>query len=159
MSGVKSSLTYAAYGAAGGVVLDFAYNFVSPYIPASITGINPYMPNVLKIAGAFGIGALAKSAVGSEKAGAVLAGALAIQLYNLMASLLGGTAGMAGLGAYMNPGGRATGGFGALGAANPAPFLGGPRMGRIGRMGAYMAPAAVIQPNMAGLDGYGNNNF
>lgn len=135
----------ALYGAAGGVILDIGYTAIAPSLPTSITGFSPYAPNLIKIAGAFGIGMAAKKFLGDAKGNQVLAGALAIQLYNLAAQVLGGTSGLAGLGAYIKSG------MSGLGSPNPAVYLQKPmgRMGRVGRVGAYMS-----QP-MSGLGGLG----
>lgn len=157
VSGIKGALVPAAFGAVGGVALDVAYNFLAPYIPSSITSVSPYMPNVLKLAGAFGIGMVARKTLGNEKGNAVMAGALTIQIYNVLATLMGGTPGMAGLagmGAYLRP--TITGG---LGSPNPAAYLQRPmgRMGRVGRVGAYMPNAMPLSGlPFAGLHGASN---
>ncbi len=154
MSGMTAALVPAAYGAAGAVALDFAFNFLSPYIPSQVSSI-PYGPQLLRIAGAFGLGMLGKKFLGGEKGNAVMAGALTVTLYNIAATTLGGTAGMAGLGAYMNR-------FSGLGGPtmNPAVYINRPmgrlgRVGRVGRVGAYMSPRVSTMSGLpfAGLKG------
>ena len=128
-------------GAAGGLALNVAWNYLSPYVPASISA-SPYMVAAAKIAAAFGIGLVARKFLGRDKGNAVMAGAVTIQVYSLAAFALAGTVpGLSGLGAYL-PGSRMAG----LGATSPATYLNG--MGRVGRMGAYLKP-------MSGLSGLG----
>lgn len=145
VSSITAEFGPALYGAAGGVILDIGYTAIAPSLPTSLTSFSVYAPNIIKIAGAFGIGMAARKFLGNEKGNAVLAGALAIQLYNLAASVLGGTSGLAGLGAYIKSG------VGGLGSPNPAVYLQKPmgRMGRVGRVGAYM------NTGMSGLGGLG----
>lgn len=141
LSGIKGVLLPAAMGAAGGLALDVAWNYLSPYVPASISA-SPYMVAAAKIAAAFGIGLVARKFLGRDKGNAVMAGAVTIQVYSLAAFALAGTVpGLSGLGAYL-PGSRMAG----LGATSPATYLNG--MGRVGRMGAYLKP-------MSGLSGLG----
>lgn len=139
LSGLKGVIVPATFGAIGGVAVDYLYNFLSPNLPTSITSMS-IGPPLIKIAGAFGVGLVGEKVLGAEKGKAVLMGALAVQIYNLIASLIGGTAGMAGLGAYMNRG------IGSLGSPNPAVYLQKPmgRMGRVGRVGAYMQPLSGL---------------
>lgn len=147
LSGVKSAIVPAAIGAAGGLAVDVAYNYLSPYLPTSLTG-SQYMVSAVKIAAAFGIGMAARKFLGSEKGNAVMAGALTVQIYNLASFALAGTVpGIAGLGAYMNNG------MHGLGSPNPAPYLNGPRMGRVGRVGAYMPRGAMS--GLGSLNGLG----
>jgi hypothetical protein len=139
VAGIKGVIVPATFGAIGGVAVDYLYNFLSPNLPSSITSMS-IGPPLIKIAGAFGVGLVGEKVLGAEKGKAVLMGALAVQIYNLIASLIGGTAGMAGLGAYMNRG------IGSLGSPNPAVYLQKPmgRMGRVGRVGAYMQPLSGL---------------
>jgi hypothetical protein len=146
MGGIKSAVVPAAYGAAGAVALDFAYNFLSPYVPSQISGI-PYGPQLLRVAGAIGLGMLGRKFLGHEKGNAVMAGALTVTLYNIAAPLLGGTSGMAGFGAYIKSG------VAGLGSPNPAVYINRP-MGRLGRVGAYMRPTMSGLP-FGGLGGMG----
>jgi hypothetical protein len=158
LSGVKSAILPALIGAAGGVAVDYAYQFVAPYLPTSIT-TGTYIVPVGKLALAFGIGLVARKFLGSEKGNAVMAGALAIQTYNLIASVMGGTAGLAGMGAYLSP--NAPGQTysssvtrNGLGSPNPATYLQKPlgRIGRMGRVGAYLTPMSGLP--FAGLGGF-----
>jgi hypothetical protein len=158
-SGLKNAIVPALIGAAGGVAVDYAYQFVAPYLPTSIT-TGTYIVPVGKLALAFGLGLAARKFLGSEKGNAVMAGALAIQTYNLIASVLGGTAGLAGLGAYLSPNApsqpyTSSVARNGLGSPNPAVYLQKPmgRMGRIGRVGAYMTPMSGLP--FAGLGGLG----
>jgi hypothetical protein len=150
MSGIKGAIVPAALGAVGGVAVDYIYNFLSPNLPSSITGMT-IGPPLIKIAGAFGVGMIGEKVLGPDKGKAVLAGALAIQIYNLIAGLIGGTPGMAGLGAYMRNG------VSGLGSPNPAVYLQKPmgRMGRVGRVGAYMQPLSGLP--FAGLGSLGSS--
>jgi hypothetical protein len=149
MSGLKGALVPAAMGAVGGVAVDYLYNAISSMLPTSITGA-AIGPPVVKLAGAFAVGMVGEKVLGGEKGKAVLMGALSVQLYNLIAGLIGGTPGMAGLGAYLRP--TISGG---LGSPNPAPYLSGRRgMGRVGRIGAYMNnPMPLSGLPFAGLHG------
>lgn len=144
MGGIKGVLIPAAIGAAGGLALDVAWNYLSPYVPASITG-SPYMVAAAKIAAAFGIGLVARKFLGTAKGNAVMAGAVTIQVYSLAAfALAGKVPGLSGFGAYL-PGS----GMHGLGANSPATYLNG--MGRVGRMGAYLNRG----PTLSGLGGPG----
>jgi hypothetical protein len=145
MSGIKSAIMPAAIGAAGGIALDVAWNYLSPYVPASLT-TSQYMVSAVKIAAAFGLGLVARKFLGSEKGNAVMAGALTIQIYNLASfALAGSLPGLSGLGAYMPMRG--------LGSTSPATYLQGPRgMGRVGRVGAYLRQPAMMG-SLSGFDG------
>jgi hypothetical protein len=158
-SGIKNAIVPALFGAAGGVAVDYAFQFVSPYLPTSLT-TGVYVVPVMKLATAFGLGLAARKFLGNEKGNAVMAGALAIQTYNLIASVLGGTAGLAGFGAYLTPNApsqpyTSSVSRNGLGSPNPASYLQKPlgRIGRIGRVGAYMTPMSGLP--FAGLGGMG----
>lgn len=160
VSGLKNAIVPALMGAAGGVAVDYGYQFIAPYLPTSIT-TGTYIVPIGKLALAFGLGLAARKFLGSEKGNAVMAGALAIQTYNLIASVLGGTAGLAGFGAYLTP--NAPGqpytssvARNGLGSPNPASYLQKPlgRIGRMGRVGAYMNTTMSGLP-FAGLGGMG----
>jgi hypothetical protein len=159
VSGLKSAIMPALLGAAGGVAVDYGFQFVAPYLPTSLT-TGVYVVPAMKLGVAFGLGLVARKFLGSEKGNAVMAGALAIQTYNLIASVLGGTAGLAGFGAYLTP--NAPGqtytssvSRNGLGSPNPAVYLQKPmgRIGRMGRVGAYMTPMSGLP--FAGLGGMG----
>ena len=159
VSGIKNAIVPALIGAAGGVAVDYAYQFVAPYLPTSIT-TGTYIVPVGKLALAVGLGLAARKFLGNEKGNAVMAGALAIQTYNLIASVLGGTAGLAGLGAYLSPNApsqpyTSSVARNGLGSPNPASYLQKPlgRIGRMGRVGAYMTPMSGLP--FAGLGGLG----
>jgi hypothetical protein len=143
LGGIKSAVMPALLGAAGGVAVDYAFQFAAPYLPTSLT-TGAYTVPIAKLGVAFGLGLLAKKFLGGDKGNAVMAGALAIQTYNLLATVLGGTSGLAGLSAYMPK-------LSGMGSPNPATYLNGPRMGKVGRVGAYM-------PRMSGLSGLGGLN-
>jgi hypothetical protein len=158
MSGVKSAIMPALMGAVGGVAVDYAYNALAPMLPTAVTGaLGTYTGPILKITTAFGIGLAARKFLGSEKGNAVMAGALAIQVYNLLATVLGGTSGLAGMGAYLSP--PAAGQVytssvsrNGLGSPNPAVYLQKP-LGRMGsrRMGAYLNNTPMSGLPFAGL--------
>lgn len=145
MSGIKGVLLPAAIGAAGGLALDVAYNYLAPYVPASLTS-SPYMVAAVKIAAAFGIGMVAKKFLGSDKGNAVMAGAVTIQIYSALSFALAGTLpGLSGIGAYL-PGSSMNG----LGSPNPSPYLNGMgrvghlrRTGRVGALSAYIPGSGV----------------
>lgn len=150
MSGIKGVLLPAAVGAAGGLALDVAWNYISPYVPSALT-TSPYMIAAVKIAAAFGIGMLARKFLGSEKGNAVMAGAVTIQIYSAASFALAGTLpGLSGLGAYL-PGS----GMQGLGSPNPAPYLNG--IGRLRRTGVvpHSRTLSAYMPGMAGLGGLG----
>jgi hypothetical protein len=161
VSGIKSAIVPALIGAAGGVAVDYAYNALSPMLPTAITGaLGTYTGPILKIGTAFGLGLVARKFLGSDKGNAVMAGALAIQVYNLLATVLGGTSGLAGFGAYLSPNTpsqpyTSSVSRNGLGSPNPASYLQKPlgRIGRIGRVGAYMTPMSGLP--FAGLGGMG----
>jgi hypothetical protein len=150
VSGLKGVLMPAAIGAAGGLALDVAWNYLSPYVPASISG-SPYLIAAAKIAAAVGIGMLARKFLGRDKGNAVMAGAVTIQVYSLASfALAGKVPGLSGLGAYMGP--RLSG----LGSPNPAPYLNG--LGRLRRTGVIGHPSslsAYMPGQMVGLGGLG----
>jgi hypothetical protein len=156
VSGVKNAIVPALMGAAGGVAVDYAFQFAAPYLPTSLT-TGVYVVPVMKLGVAFGLGLAARKFLGSEKGNAVMAGALAIQAYNLIASILGGTAGLAGFGAYLTPNAptqpySSSVSRNGLGSPNPASYLQRPmgRIGRIGRVGAYMTPMSGLPFNGLG---------
>jgi hypothetical protein len=153
MSGIKGVLLPAAMGAAGGLALDVAWNYLSPYVPTMITS-SPYLIAAAKIAAAFGIGMLARKFMGSEKGNAVMAGAVTIQIYSAASFALAGTLpGLSGLGAYM------PGQLSGLGSPNPAPYLNG--MGRLRRTGVvpHSRTLSAYMPGMAGLGALGGGSL
>jgi hypothetical protein len=153
-SGIKGVLIPAAIGAAGGMALDVAYNYLSPYIPATFTS-SPYLIAAVKIAAAFGLGMLAKRFLGADKGNAFMAGAVTIQLYSAASFALSGTIpGLSGLGAYM-PGSMA-----GLGSPNPAPYLNG-GVGRLRRTGVVgrSSLSAYMPGSMAGLGALGGGQL
>jgi hypothetical protein len=153
ISGLKGALIPALFGAAGGVAVDYGYNALAPMLPTAVTGaLGSYTAPVIKIASAFGIGLVARKFLGRDKGNAVMAGALAIQAYNLIAVVMGGTAGMAGfgrIGAYMPSAAMA-----GLGSPNPAGYLQKP-LGRMGRVGAYIKSGTMGGLPFAGTKGMG----
>ncbi len=151
LSGIKGVLLPAAIGAAGGLALDVAWNYLSPYVPSAISG-SPYLVAAAKIAAAFGIGMLAKKFLGSDKGNAVMAGAVTIQIYSVASFALAGTLpGLSGLSAYLP--GSSMSGLRGLGSPNPSPYLNGVgrlrRTGRVGALSAYI-PGAGSNP-LSGL--------
>lgn len=165
VSGLKSAILPAALGAAGGIAVDYAFQFAAPYLPTSLT-TGMYVVPAMKLGVALGIGLVARKFLGSEKGNAVMAGALAIQTYNLIATVLGGTSGLAGLGAYLTPNAPAQNytssvARNGLGSPNPATYLQRPmgRMGRMGRVGAYLQNATPMSGlPFAGMSGAGNTD-
>jgi hypothetical protein len=161
VSGLKSAIMPALIGAAGGVAVDFAYNALAPMLPTAVsTSLGAYTGPIVKIGTAFGLGLAARKFLGSDKGNALMAGALAIQVYNLIAQVLGGTSGLAGFGAYLTsnaPSQPYTSSVSrnGLGSPNPAVYLQKPlgRIGRMGRVGAYMTPMSGLP--FAGLHGLG----
>jgi hypothetical protein len=161
LSGVKSAIMPALMGAVGGVAVDYAYNALAPMLPTAVsTSLGAYTGPIVKIGTAFGLGLVARKFLGSDKGNAVMAGALAIQVYNLLAQVLGGTSGLAGFGAYLTsnaPSQAYTSSVSrnGLGSPNPAVYLQKPlgRIGRMGRVGAYMTPMSGLP--FAGLGSMG----
>ena len=154
MSGIKGVLLPAAMGAAGGLALDVAWNYLSPYVPATFTS-SPYLIAAVKIAAAFGIGMLARKFLGSDKGNAVMAGAVTIQLYSAASFALAGTLpGLSGLHAYL-PGSSMNG----LGTPNPAVYLNG--VGRLRRTGVVgrSSLSAYMPGSMAGLGALGGGTL
>jgi hypothetical protein len=150
MSGIKGILIPAAIGAAGGMALDVAWNYLSPYVPTMLTS-SPYLIAATKIAAAIGLGLLARKVVSADKANAFMAGAVTIQIYSAASFALSGTIpGLSGLGAYL-PGG----GMNGLGSPNPAPYLNG--IGRLRRTGVvpHSRTLSAYMPGMAGLGALG----
>lgn len=78
MSGIVGQLTTAALGAAGGMALNIALSFL-PLPDVLKTG---YMRHATRIAGAIGLGVIARKFLGA-KGNAVAAGALTIAMYDL----------------------------------------------------------------------------
>ena len=104
MSGIKSELTGAAVGAVGAVAVDIAMGYLTPYIPASLTG-NQYLTLATKIAAALGIGMLAGKVIGRDKARGATLGALTVVGYDFIKTLVPASlpmAGLSGMGAYMH---------------------------------------------------------
>ena len=142
VSGITSQLVPAAIGAGGAIALDVLLGYVSPMLPATIT--TGYAKHGLRIAGALGVGFVAKKFLGS-KGHAVAEGALIVALYKLMTDVLvqyapaAVTVGLGDyeevaidntadqIGAYMDPAAR-------LGA-----YLPDGSIARSGPIGAYMA--------------------
>src|SRR5271170_6324449 len=153
MSGIKGVLIPAAIGAAGGMALDVAWNYLSPYVPATFTS-SPYLIAAVKIAAAFGLGMLAKRFLGADKGNAFMAGAITIQLYSAASFALSGTIpGLSGLHAYL-PGSSMNG----LGSPNPAPYLNG--VGRLRRTGVVgRSSLSAYMPGMAGLGALGGGQL
>jgi hypothetical protein len=153
-AGLKSVLVPAAVGAAGGMALDVAWNYLSPYIPTQLTS-STYLTSATKIAAAFGLGLIARKFLGREKGNAVMAGAVTIQIYSAASMALSGTipglSGFGRMGAYMQPVSSAA--LAGLGSPNPAAYLQKPmgRLGRMGRMGAYMRNPVMAASPMSGL--------
>ena len=144
MSNVVSEvLIPAGIGAAGGAAIDYVFPLVSPYFPSFLTSSTTILAGT-KVAMAFGLGLAGRKFLGPSKGNALLAGAVTVQLYNFIATLMGGTPGMAGLGAYMNKP------MSGLGSPNPAVYLQKP-MGRMGRVGAYINKSTMNGLPFAGL--------
>ena len=142
--------TGAAVGAIGAVGLDYLWQYLSAsVIPAQYqTG---YLGTGVKAAAAIGAGWLAGKVVSKQAAAAGTIGALTVIAYQLVHQMIAtaaptaaiasttttATPTVAGLGAYMRP-------SSALGWMSPGTPLRG--LGRVGRVGAYMAGG--MPPNM-----------
>jgi hypothetical protein len=163
LSGVKSAIVPALMGAVGGVAVDYAYTAISSLIPTTLSSaLGAYTGPVIKIGGAFGLGLVARKFLGSDKGNAVMAGALAIQVYNLIAQVVGGTSGLAGFGAYLapnNPGQVYSSSVSrnGLGSPNPAVYLQRPlgRMRGLRGVGAYITNTPMSGLPFGGLGGLG----
>jgi hypothetical protein len=144
VGGLKHAIVPAAIGAGGAIALNIAYGYAAPYLPASLqTG---FMPALVKIAGALGLGMVAKKFLGATDAQYVTAGALTVVLVGVItpyiSSAVPSLPGLAGLSA-----------LGHNSSYDYQPFR--PGMGAymqkpgLGRLGFY-SPAAVIQPKGMG---------
>lgn len=153
VSGLKGQLMPAAIGAGGAIALQIAYGYATPYLPAQLqTG---YLPALVKLAGAIGLGMVAGKFLGREKGKEVTLGGLTVVLVGVITPLIAqavpslGLSGFGGgdyipysrpgVGAYM----RNPKAMGRLGFMSPAGVI--PPRG----MGAYMARSV---PGMKGLD-------
>lgn len=135
--GLMNTLTPALVGGAGAVGLDIALS----YIPLPAWTQTPVMKTVARLAGAVGLGMLARPLIGRQRANAAMLGALTVVAYGSLKDLAARflpTVGMSGitagddysdlrLSAYMQNGN-------GIGFLNPAPML----TSRNGTMGAYM---------------------
>lgn len=83
VSGITNQLMPAAYGAAGGIALDVALG----YIPLPAMFKTGYAKHATRIAGALGIGMLAKKFL-KGKGSAVAAGAMTIAVYGLLKDVI-----------------------------------------------------------------------
>jgi hypothetical protein len=121
---VKQTVMPAAIGATGAIALDVAYGYVAPHLPPMLQ--SGFLPLLVKIAGALGIGYAASKILGRERAKAVTLGAVTVVAYGGLKPLIAGMfptikglAGYAdfvdysvgrvpsGVGAYMAPGSSA----------------------------------------------------
>lgn len=154
INGVKSALVPAAIGAGGAIALAIAYAYVSPKLPSSLT--TGYLPAIVKIAGAIGLGMLASKFLGREDGKYVTMGALTVTLVGVVTPLitqampsLPGLSGLRGVGDYIPYSKPGMGAYmrnpalGRLGFVSPASVI-----QRGGGMGAYMANSV---PGMKGL--------
>lgn len=151
------TLTAGAIGAGGALLLNLAFGYVNPYLPASMqTGL--VQTGVLAV-GALGLGYLVGKFVSQDIGNDVAFGGLSVVLYNALSTVATG-AGMTmannlsgyadytprRIGAYMAPGSRpGTAGFRGLAYVSPAPVLRRPNLG------AYMKTGPM---NVA--PGFGN---
>jgi hypothetical protein len=149
------TLAAGAIGAGGALLLNLAYGYVNPYLPASLqTGL--VQTGVLAV-GALGLGYLVGKFVSKDIGDDVAFGGLSVVLYSA-ASTVAASAGLSitnnlsgyadytprRLGAYMAPGSRpGTAGFRGLGYVSPAPVLRRPALG------AYMRSAPMnVAPSL-----------
>lgn len=135
----------AAIGAGGAIVLDVAYAYATPYLPAMLqTG---WAQTLTKLAGALGIGYGAGKVLGRERGRIVTLGAVTVVAYGAIKTLVAGFApnvkGLSGYADYVNysvPNGGGMGAYlprGGMGFISPASVVPG------SGMGAYMGrPAA-----------------
>lgn len=146
--GVTAAIIPAGTGAVGAIGLDV----LLAYVPLPDMLRAGWGRIAIRIAGAIGLGFLARPLVGTRNAQLFSAGALTVIAYDVLRTFAGQTIGdkvkgLAGiadfqdyrLGAYMRPA-----------AALPAPN---------GRLGAYMNPAPVLRTRqLAALGGFGYHN-
>jgi hypothetical protein len=166
VGGLKHAIMPAAIGAGGAIALNIAYGYAAPYLPASLT--TGFFPTIVKIAGALGLGMVAKKFLGSTDAQYVTAGALTVVLVGAVTPYitsavpsLPGLSGLAalghnaaydyqpfrpGMGAYMQKPG-----LGRLGFYSPASVIQAKGVG-MGRLGAYM-PNSAPRAGMNDLSG------
>lgn len=147
-----------AAGAAGAVVLDILWGYLTPYLPAAITG-SALINLLAKMGLAIGGGMVAGKVTSRRTGRYVMAGALTVYGYELLESLVkqfAPTVPMAGFGAYMQPPG--------MGSYNPAPYLGwAPRLPSsspvpLSGMGAYLY-ADSANAGLSGVGGGGMGMF
>lgn len=155
-----STITAGVIGAGGAFLLNVAYGYVNPYLPASMqTGL---MQTAVLGVGALGLGYLVGKFVSQDIGNDVAFGGLSVVIYNAAATMAQGaglsvTNNLSGyadytprrLGAYMAAGSRpGTAGFKGLGYVSPAPTLRRPS-----GMGAYMKGPMNVAP---GFGNYGD---
>jgi hypothetical protein len=103
MGGMGSMLVPVGIGAAGAVGIDILWGYLTPYLPAAITGnamFNIFAKAGVAVAGGWAAG----KALGRTKGRYVMAGALTVYGYELLESLVkqfAPTLPFAGMGAYM----------------------------------------------------------
>lgn len=86
MGGVSHTLTGAAIGASGALALDLALSFGAPYLPAMVA-VPGWPRSLLRLAGAFAIGALSGFVVKPETRRAITAGAVVVVSYDIFKQL------------------------------------------------------------------------
>jgi len=152
MRGIGRNYVVPAFiGAGGAIVLNVAYGYVSPYLPATLqTG---WAGLLVKGAVAVGLGGLSARFLGRERAKVATLGALTVLAYSGLQTALAGSGipGFSGLGfADFTPYPMRMNGLGAY-MRGPT---GTPGIQGLGRLG-YVSPAAVISPGMSpGMGAY-----
>jgi hypothetical protein len=149
VSGLKGVLLPAAYGAGGALLMNVAYGYLAPQLPATLT--TGYLPMLVKGAAAVGLGMLIGKFMSRQDGMYATVGGLTVVLLGAVTPMLQsavptlpGLSGLAGYGDYIphRPMGayapslqRAqTSRLGRLGFISPAPRVG---------MGAYMGRGAA----------------
>ena len=144
---VHNTVVPAAIGATGALVLDVAYSYVSPNLPATFqTG---WMAYLAKAAAALGLGYVGMRFLGRERGKVAMLGAFTVLTYSALRTATAGMGipGLSGysdytpypMGAYIK-GPTGTPGIQGLGYVSPAAVI-GPTMSP--RMGAYMPSGAA----------------
>lgn len=87
-SSMTGLLIPGTVGALGAIGLDFAYNKVSGYLPASLQS-NYYVSAGLKVLAAFGVAKFGKKVVSPSTANALAAGIAVVTLYDVAQIVLG----------------------------------------------------------------------
>jgi hypothetical protein len=161
---VRGTLMPAAIGAGGAIALDVAMGYAQPYLPAQLQ--SGYLPILVKLAGALGIGYVAGKVLGRERGRVATLGAVTVVAYGALksqlAQMLPSVKGLSGYADFVDysTGARPAGvgaylpqaGMHGLGFTSPAAVMQQPGLyaGDTG-MGAYQPRSLAPAGGMAGF--------